>query len=842
MRALAVRVGRANLVLDSAGTGDWHVGELPDPRTREAARARGIELVHRARQFVCADLERFDLILAMDRANLANLRAMVGDRAPPRSAPVPQLRSDGATRCRGARSVHRRRARASRRSSISASARPRASSPRSCRDLAGGARRGAGQRGRARRGDPRWRHLRGLSRPARGRSRRVREDERAARHVRGRGARPGVARRRRAPRARRARPRRDLARTRVARARRRGSRARSAAGSRRSTRAARRGSASIAPTSSPRLPQDNTPEPDWPTFYLERRLRPLLDARRPARAHPARRSRAAARSLRPCRSRRRGCTAIYGGATWPAAAARRRSSIRPCTAATARSISRCSRCSDRCPRADRRVRGGPAARRGLARAALAPSALSARRARRAVRRRLRRALRGHRAPAGDALAFAAFGSIANHATRTRRHGRARDHSVISIAMVDLVNAARELAERAITTARELTRGGEGIDEHQVVVERVAYAATEARVIAGSRRAAGGAGAVRADRDRRARAGHRAPARADRARAADRHRRRAGAGEGRGARCARDRGSRPDRVAARRAARRGSRERARVRRARGRAARRAHPPPRRARARAVHRARWRSSATSGCRSPRSTAATSSATSPMILTTEELSRASLAAAGSLITRPEILAKALLAGGTEAQKARWLPQARVRRDHGRDLGDRARHRLGRRVASAAAPRRVDGRLGDQRREGVVHVRRPRRRDRAARADERRPARAGLTLFIVDKPRFAGHEFAADAARRRHAHRQGRPHAGLSRHALVHARVRRLVRAGRSAGRRRRGARPRLRAPDGGLRRGPAPDRRAGLWRDAGRRSSRPPSTSPSARSSAARSATTA
>ncbi|MDG2307358.1 MAG: acyl-CoA/acyl-ACP dehydrogenase [Candidatus Binatia bacterium] len=45
--------------------------------------------------------------------------------------------------------------------------------------------------------------------------------------------------------------------------------------------------------------------------------------------------------------------------------------------------------------------------------------------------------------------------------------------------------------------------------------------------------------------------------------------------------------------------------------------------------------------------------------MILTTEELSAASLAAAGSLITRPEILTKALLAGGTEEQKEEWLPQ---------------------------------------------------------------------------------------------------------------------------------------------------------------------------------------
>ena len=44
-------------------------------------------------------------------------------------------------------------------------------------------------------------------------------------------------------------------------------------------------------------------------------------------------------------------------------------------------------------------------------------------------------------------------------------------------------------------------------------------------------------------------------------------------------------------------------------------------------------------------------------PMIITTEELSRCSLAAAGSLITRPEILTKALLKGGTEAQKRKWL-----------------------------------------------------------------------------------------------------------------------------------------------------------------------------------------
>src|SRR3989449_133898 len=46
--------------------------------------------------------------------------------------------------------------------------------------------------------------------------------------------------------------------------------------------------------------------------------------------------------------------------------------------------------------------------------------------------------------------------------------------------------------------------------------------------------------------------------------------------------------------------------------------------------------------------------------MIVITEELSAASLAAAGSLITRPEILTKALLKGGAEAQKRKWLPPA--------------------------------------------------------------------------------------------------------------------------------------------------------------------------------------
>jgi len=63
--------------VDSAGTGDWHVGRPPDSRAVAAARARGYELGHlRARQVRRSDFAQFDWILAMDRSNLAALRAL----------------------------------------------------------------------------------------------------------------------------------------------------------------------------------------------------------------------------------------------------------------------------------------------------------------------------------------------------------------------------------------------------------------------------------------------------------------------------------------------------------------------------------------------------------------------------------------------------------------------------------------------------------------------------------------------------------------------------------------------------------------------------------------------
>jgi protein-tyrosine phosphatase len=62
--------------VDSAGTGSWHVGELPDARATMVASKHGIELASRARQITRDDLEHFDYVIAMDRENLRNIERM----------------------------------------------------------------------------------------------------------------------------------------------------------------------------------------------------------------------------------------------------------------------------------------------------------------------------------------------------------------------------------------------------------------------------------------------------------------------------------------------------------------------------------------------------------------------------------------------------------------------------------------------------------------------------------------------------------------------------------------------------------------------------------------------
>jgi protein-tyrosine phosphatase len=90
MRHLVERSGLASTItLDSAGTGAWHVGEPPDPRTTRAAAARGYDLSKlRARQFTTQDFAEFDLVLAMDRQNLANLERLAQHSA----IPVPPIK------------------------------------------------------------------------------------------------------------------------------------------------------------------------------------------------------------------------------------------------------------------------------------------------------------------------------------------------------------------------------------------------------------------------------------------------------------------------------------------------------------------------------------------------------------------------------------------------------------------------------------------------------------------------------------------------------------------------------------------------------------------------------
>ena len=134
--------------------------------------------------------------------------------------------------------------------------------------------------------------------------------------------------------------------------------------------------------------------------------------------------------------------------------------------------------------------------------------------------------------------------------------------------------------------------------------------------------------------------------------------------------------------------------------------------------------------------------------MIITTEELSRASLAAAGSLITRPEILAKALLAGGTDEQKQEWLPKLAsgelmvgisvTEPDTGSDTAN---------VRCRAERATVDGVEGWEITGPKAWCTFAGRADILAvllRTDpDVSKAARGLSLFIVPKPRFSGHEF---------------------------------------------------------------------------------------------------
>jgi (2S)-methylsuccinyl-CoA dehydrogenase len=130
--------------------------------------------------------------------------------------------------------------------------------------------------------------------------------------------------------------------------------------------------------------------------------------------------------------------------------------------------------------------------------------------------------------------------------------------------------------------------------------------------------------------------------------------------------------------------------------------------------------------------------------MIAVTEALSEGSLAAAGSLITRPEILARALMSGGTDAQKAYWLPKIAVGEplcaisitepDFGSDVAS---------LALKATPTAGGWLLNGAKtwctfagKAGLIMV--------VARTDaDKSSGHKGLSIMLVEKPSYEGHEF---------------------------------------------------------------------------------------------------
>lgn len=90
-RHLIAERGIDGVEVESAGTSGWHVGDPPDPRSSDAASRRGIPLTSTARQFDAADLGRLDLVVAMDAANLADVRRLA-DAATAEGVDVPPIR------------------------------------------------------------------------------------------------------------------------------------------------------------------------------------------------------------------------------------------------------------------------------------------------------------------------------------------------------------------------------------------------------------------------------------------------------------------------------------------------------------------------------------------------------------------------------------------------------------------------------------------------------------------------------------------------------------------------------------------------------------------------------
>ena len=82
-------------LVDSAGTGSWHVGNPADRRMQAAAKRRGIQLPSRARQIDLNDLETFDLVLTMDQDNLKAVNGLAKEAGARATAQIRPMLSYG---------------------------------------------------------------------------------------------------------------------------------------------------------------------------------------------------------------------------------------------------------------------------------------------------------------------------------------------------------------------------------------------------------------------------------------------------------------------------------------------------------------------------------------------------------------------------------------------------------------------------------------------------------------------------------------------------------------------------------------------------------------------------
>lgn len=74
---LASKLPKGTFIVDSAGTGDWHVGCVPDERSVAIAKKYNLDISRqRGRQFQASDFDEFDHIYVMDSSNLRNVRAL----------------------------------------------------------------------------------------------------------------------------------------------------------------------------------------------------------------------------------------------------------------------------------------------------------------------------------------------------------------------------------------------------------------------------------------------------------------------------------------------------------------------------------------------------------------------------------------------------------------------------------------------------------------------------------------------------------------------------------------------------------------------------------------------